>query len=312
MGTGNGPGSSASFSNPMGITQDGKGNIYLADSRNNLIRKITSEGIVTTFAGTGAAGSADGKADTASFFFPTGITADDKGNVYVADTHNSLIRKISADGFVTTLAGSRIYNTVPGTDSILRFDHPAGITTDAAGYIYVADTYNNLIRKISPSGKIVTIAGNGSRGSKDSMGVYASFYLPGGIAMDSAGDIYISDTYNNLIRKISPDGLVTTIAGNGTRGSLNGTAKQASFLHPAGLALDPLGNIYVADVGNNKIRMITPDGRVTTYAGSGFAGAVNGRDSISSFHRPYGVTADKKGTLYIADYLSNMVRQIKR
>ena len=310
MGTTDGPGKSASFSNPMGIALDETGNIYVADSRNNLIRKISADGTVTTVAGTGAAGSADGRADRASFFYPTGIAVDNKGNIYVADTHNNLIRTIGADGFVTTLAGSRIYNTSPGLDTTQRFDNPAGIAVDSLGNVYVADWANNLIRKISPIGKISTIAGNGNRGSKDSAGIFASFYLPGGIAVDKAGYIYVADTYNNLIRKISPDGMVSTLAGNRTKGSVNGKGKAASFLHPSGITVGPGGNLYVADIGNHKIRQITPDGTVTTFAGSGRQGADNGRDTVASFFRPNGIAADKKGDLYVADYLNNMIRRI--
>jgi sugar lactone lactonase YvrE len=310
MGALNGRGTSASFSNLMGVAADDLGNLYVADSRNNMIRKISADGEVTTMAGSGIAGSADGKADTASFFYPEGVAVDRKGNLYVADTHNSLIRMISPDGFVTTLAGQRIYHTIPGMDTVVRFDNPAGIAVDPSGYVYVADCGNDLIRKISPDGKVQIIAGNGKKGAKDSTGLNASFYLPGGIALDSIGNIYVADTYNNKIRKISPAGIVTTLAGRTLAGKANGKRSAASFSHPAGLTVGPGGYIYVADVGNNRIRVISPDGMVTNFAGSGIRGSTDGRDTIASFYRPYGVASDRSGNIYVADYLNNLVRKI--
>jgi serine/threonine-protein kinase len=310
MGAVNGWGTSASFSNMMGIAADNFGNLYVADSRNNMIRKINVDGVVTTLAGCGIAGSSDGKGDIASFFYPEGVAVDKKGNLYVADTHNGLIRRISPDGFVTTLAGQRIYHTIPGMDTVVRFDNPAGIAVDSSGNVYVADCGNDLIRKISPDGKVQNIAGNGKRGVNDGVGSIASFYLPGGIALDSIGNIYVADTYNNMIRKISPAGFVTTLAGKVLKGVSNGRGSAASFSHPAGLIVGPGGNIFVADVGNNRIRKISPDGVVTNFAGSGARGSTNGRDTIASFYRPYGVAADKSGNIYVADYLNNLIRKI--
>ncbi len=190
----------ASFSNLMGLALDAKGNVYVADSRNNLIRKISPDGMVTTLAGSGSIGSADGKAGAASFFNPVAITADKNGNVYVADTHNSLIRKIGPDGTVTTLAGRPVAkNKRP------IFDNPMAITTDAAGNIFIADWIHDQVREISPDGKVTTVAGSGDPGAKDGKGMAASFYLPEGIAADDKGNLYVSDTYNNLIRKVDKE-----------------------------------------------------------------------------------------------------------
>jgi sugar lactone lactonase YvrE len=310
MGSVNGNGTAASFSNMMGIATDDRGNVYVADSHNNLIRKISADGLVTTLAGNGLAGSADGRGDTASFFNPAAVAVDKNGNVYVADTHNNLIRKINPDGFVTTFAGQRVYHSIPGTDTTIRFDNPDGIAVDTGGNVYVADWANDRIRKISPDGKVTGLAGNGIRGSKDGVGLSASFYLPGGLAVDSACNIYVADTYNNLIRKIRPDGFVTTVAGRTGIGSANGKAAAASFSHPVGIAVDREGNIYVADVGNNKIRKITPDALVTTFAGSGARGSRDGRDTIAAFNRPYGITIDKWGNFFVADYQNNLIRKI--
>jgi len=214
MGRADGEGINASFSNLMGLATDDKGNVYVSDSRNNLIRKITPTGVVSTLAGSGETGSADGQGTTASFFFPAALAVDSKGNIYVADTHNSLIRKISPDGSVTTLAGRIAGHSLQGSDSTYQFDNPAAIAVDTNGYVYLADAGNDVIRKISPEGKVTDLAGKpGAPGSKDGTGSSASFYLPGGIAVDSAGNVYVADTYNNMIRKINPNGVVSRSRG---------------------------------------------------------------------------------------------------
>ncbi len=310
IGSVDGKGTAASFGNPMDVTVDNSGDVYVADSHNNVIRKITPGGEVTTFAGTGAPGSADGKSRTASFFYPGSLIADNHGNIFVADTHNNLIRKISPDGTVTSVTIKNADSSANKRDSLIRLDNPSGVAVDAMGNIYVTDWNNDLIRKISPEGKIITIAGSRKPGAVDGSGAKASFYLPAGIVADSTGNIYVSDSYNNMIRKITPDGMVTTLAGQKKKGALDGKGTAASFLHPEGIALDNQSNIIVADMGNNKIRKITPDGIVTTIAGSGLRGAADGPDTTASFNRPYGVAVDKKGNIYVADFQNNKIRKI--
>jgi sugar lactone lactonase YvrE len=312
MGSKDGESTEASFSNLMGLALDAKGNVYVADSRNNLIRKISSDGIVTTLAGSGAAGSADGKGVAASFFNPAAVAADKSGNVYVADTHNSLVRKIGPDGLVTTLAGKWPVGVKPRNDGTAVFDNPMGLTVDAAGNVYVADWIHDQIRKISPDGKVTTVAGSGNPGAKDGPGSSATFYLPEGIAVDGNGNLYVSDTYNNLIRKISKNGVVTTLAGKIAKGKANGKGAAASFSHPDGIAVDKSGNIYVADTGNHLIRKISPDGVVTTLAGCGARGSKNGDVKSASFFRPMGVALDTAGDVYVADYQNNLVRKISK
>jgi serine/threonine protein kinase, bacterial len=310
MGFADGLGTQAQFANLMGIAADTMGNLYVADSHNNVIRKIDAAGNVITLAGSGVAGSKDGRGTAASFFYPGGIATDNKGNVYVADTHNSLIRKIDAEGIVTTIAGKRPGNYSDETDSTVKLDNPSGIAVDANGNIYVADWNNDDIRKITPAGKVITFAGSGTPGALDSEGAKASFYLPGGIAVDVSGNVYVSDTYNNMIRKITPGGSVTTLAGHKKKGFANGKSAAASFLHPQGIAVDAAGNLYVADMGNNCIRRITPSGIVSSLAGSGRRGAENGRDTVASFYKPYGVAVNKDGSVYVADFENNLVRKI--
>lgn len=310
IGANNGKAGDASFSNLMGLAIDPAGNIYVADSRNNLIRKISADGMVTTLAGDGNQGSADGKGNAASFFFPAALAVDTHGIVYVADTHNSMIRKITPDGNVTTLAGRPDTGTIKHPEALSRFDNPYGIAVDKAGNVFVSDWDKDQIKKVSPDGKVSVFAGTGDRGLKDGPADSASFYLPEGIALDQQGNLYVADTYNNRIRKITPDGMVSTLAGKTKKGSANGKGAAASFSHPDGIAVDRSGNVYVADVGNNKIRKITPDGTVSDYAGTGKRGSDNGPLNTASFYRPFGLTIDGGGNLYVADYQNNLVRRI--
>ena len=265
-GSANGLDSLSTFSKPFGVATDAAGNVYVADAGNNQIRMIgAATGLVTTFAGTGIAGASN-TADSVSFQSPLGVAVDGGGNVYVADYENNLIRKIAQNGLASTLAGSGAKGSDNGLDTAATFNLPEALAVDQAGNVYVVDNGNDLIRKVTPAGQVSTFAGSGQPGSSDGTGNTASFNSPFGIAIDANGNLYVADSGNNLIRKITPGGAVTTIAGSGSRGANDGTGKAASFNTPAGIALDKYGNIYVADENNNLIRKITPGGRVTTIS----------------------------------------------
>jgi len=305
QGNSNGTGTNASFYEPTGLAVDTGGNVYVADYRNSLIRKITPDGQVTTFAGGVKPGNGNGNGVYASFNQPTGIAINAAGNIYVADSNNNLIREIDPSGNVTTLAGSGSAGMVNGTGTGASFDNPEGVAVDAAGNVYVADYGNNMIREITPGGVVTTLAGKTTAGSNNGVDTAATFNQPTGVAVDASGNLYVADYGNDLIRLISPAGNVTTFAGSGSSGSSNGTGIAASFNGTTGLATDAAGNVYVADYGNNLIRVITPAGAVTSLG-------VPTSPANPIFNRPYGIATDKKGNLYVADYGNSTVVKVSK
>ena len=303
-----GTGTAASFNSPSGLTIDSSGNVYVGDTR--IIRKITAAGVVTTLAGSGNFTFADGMGTAASFNQPQGIAVDSFGNLYVAEFVNQRIRKISAPMPVTTLAGSGNATFANGTGPAASFWNPRGLAIDTSGNCYVTDTSNNRIRKITPAGLVTTLAGSGNATFADGTGTAASFWSPSGVAVDSSGNVYVADQSNHRIRKISPAGVVTTLAGSGNATFADGTGTAASFAIPRGVALDSSGNVYVGDQTNNRIRKITSTGVVTTLAGSGNASFADGTGTAASFNSPFGVAVDLAGNVYVADYSNNRIRKI--
>ena len=297
-----GTGTGAQFNEPNGVAVDTSGNVYVADSANNTIRKITSAGVVTTLAGlAGSPGTAEGTGTAAQFSFPSGVAVDTSGNVYVADTNNCTVREITPAGVVTTPFGSAgVCGSADGTGTAAQFNSPTGVAVDTSGNIYVAD-FGNGIRKITPAGVVTTLA--------------TSFVDPVGVAVDTSSppNIYVADYVNQTIDKVTPAGVVTTLAGSaGVGGSANGTGTAAQFGYPAGVAVDATGNVYVADVVNNAIRMITPAGVVTTLAGvaGGNPGTADGTGSAAQFHYPSGVAVDNHGNVYVADTNNATIRTV--
>jgi sugar lactone lactonase YvrE len=264
-GDANGTGSAASFWNPTGVAVDSAGNVYVADESNNQIRKITSGGAVTIFAGltTGVAGHANGTGTAASFSAPNGIAIDSSGNLWVTDSANNVIRKITTPGAVVTTpygSGTAGRNNADGVAA--EFNTPTAIAVDpVSGNLFVADHGNNEIRELNVSTTAVTLfAGlaSGNSGHSNGTGNAASFTAPSGIAIDSAGNLYVADTNNSEIRMITPAAVVTTYAGSTTAGYVNGSSSAAEFDYPFGIAIDSSGNLYVGDDVNNSIRVIAP------------------------------------------------------
>ena len=263
----------------------------------------------------------NGLGAAAKFNGPNSVAVDSAGNVYVADETGDTIRKVTPAGLVSTLAG---LNNTPGsqngTGAAARFNHPEGVGVDLSSNIYVADQYNHTIRKITPAGAVSTLAGlAGNPGSIDGTGNGARFNNPSSVATDAAGNVYVADFGNNTIRKITPAGVVTTLAGlAGATGSVNGNGNAARFYAPYGVAVDSSANVYVAEVYNNDIRKITPTGDVTTLAGlpqfdffgNSIGGSTDGPGSSARFNGPNAVAVDSSNNVYVADSSNFTIRKI--
>ncbi len=316
-GSANGQGTNATFSGPNGITADGQGNLYVVDQDNSTIRKIDSNNNVTTIAGRAGyqfQGSADGQGTNASFSVPAGITADGQGNLYVVDQNNFTIRKIDSNNNVTTIAGQLgISGSADGQGTNASFNYPNSITRDGQGNLYVTDPSNQTIRKIDSNNNVTTIAGQvGNQGSANGQGTNATFYYPTGITSDSQGNLYVTDLYNETIRKVDSNYTVTTIAGQvGLQGSSDGPAANVDWFITPAITVDGQGNLFVADNVNNDILKIGTNDSVTTIAGQvGNAGSANGQGTNASFNTPNGITVDSKGNLYVADSGNDTIRKI--
>lgn len=301
----NGTGTAAQFVGPMNVCADAQGNIYVADPSNWKIRKITPVGVVTTLAGN-TYGYADGNGTAAQFKGPWGICSDAQGNIYVTDVAEHKIRKITPAGVVTTLAGST-EGYADGSGAAAQFDTPSGICADAQGNLYVTEEGGQKIRKITPAGVVTTLAGS-TRGYADGVGTAALFDAPKGICMDAQGNLFVVDGGNARIRKVTPAGVVSTLAGS-LPGYADGTGIAARFDGPCGICIDPQGNLYVGEFTNNKIRRITPAGVVTTLAGS-TQGYTDGGALGAKFYNPYGVCIDSQGNLFVADRYNYKIRKI--
>jgi gliding motility-associated-like protein len=309
-----GQGAAAKFMEPTGVCTDAEGNVYVADSYNHLIRKITPSGLVSTIAGTGVRGRDNGTSSEASFDTPFGVMVDQNGNVFVADAGNNQIRKITPGGLVSVYAGNLIgrAGAEDGAAGTERLTLPESMVFDELGNMYVADTENHSIRKISPGIEVTTFSGYlGVKGDAEGQGAIARYEKPVAIARDPRnGDFYVADYINNKVRRISANGLMTTYTGTGEQSSINGPRLTAAFDHPTGLTIDNKGNVYVSD-DNNLIRRISAvTGLVSTIAGDGNQGNSDGLRWNASFYQPIGLAFDLVGNLYVADEHNHRIRKI--
>ena len=297
---------SATFSDPFGIAVDRRGSVIIADGGQcNRIRRITVDGKVETIAGS-SEGFADGNALQAQFNTPSGIAIDPKGNIVIADTSNNRVRKLSKDGAtVSTIAGTGVAGFTDGPASAAQFDGPIGVAVDRHGNLFIADAYNDSIRKLTTEGVVTTVAGSGSPGYSDGQVDVAMFDTPSGIAVDRDGNLFVADTGNRAIRKINTNGEVSTIAGR-SDGSQGGEVK---LNRPVGIAVTGDGFLFVTDDESGRVIRIAPDFEIRTYAG-GVAGFANGAGALARFNGPSSIAVDRHGVLYVADSQNYLIREI--
>jgi hypothetical protein len=310
----NGPGTNALFNEPAGLAPDARGNLYVADSANNAIRILSTNGTVSTFAGQlGVAGALDGTGTNAQFNAPSGLAFDLNGNLLVADAGNATLRRISPTGAVTTIAGGAgTAGYADGPAGTALFGAPLGLAVAASGSVFVADAGNHIIRRLT-AGVVSTFAGNpGVWGAADGPGTNAEFNAPCSLAFDAQGNLFVSDANNHTIRKITPVGLVTTFAGTaGVDGSTDGNSAAATFCHPAGIVFDHAGNLLVADSFNHLLRQISTNGLVSTISGTaGVYGDADGVNGQGRFFNPYGLAFDANGALRVADTYNELIREV--
>jgi uncharacterized protein (TIGR03437 family) len=281
---------SAELNYPAAVAVDGSGNVYIADTANHVVRKRAAGGTIANLAGTNVAGYAgDGAAATsAQLNLPLGVALDTAGNLYIADTLNSMVRKVATGGTITTVAGSTLggYGGDGGAATSAQLYEPFAVTVDAAGNLYLSDTFNHAVRKVAVDGTITTVAGSGTRGYSGDGGLatQAKLNYPAGLAVDAAGNLYIADSLNCRIRVVTPSGIITTVAGTGKFGSLGdgGPATSAQLNTPTGVALDSAGKLYVADSQNSRVRRLTPDKSATPSMQPGAVISASGFGAFTS------------------------------
>jgi trimeric autotransporter adhesin len=311
---------SAQLSTPWGIAVDSAGNLFIADTNNNRIRKVTPAGIISTVAGNGNPGySGDGGVATAAkLYWPTGVAVDSSGNLYITDFYYSVIRKVTSDGVIRTVAGNgnMAYSGDGGPATAAGLFLPTATTLDSSGNLYIADYYNSRVRKVTAAGVISTVAGTGSSGYTGDGGqaTAAQIGRPIGVAIDSAGNLYIADYKNTQVRKVTAAGVITTVTGTGTGGFAGdgGPATVAQLGAIMGVMVDSSGNLYIADTNNDRVRKVTPDGIINTIAGNGSQGfSGDGSSTTAAMMRlPSGIALDSSGNLYIADFNNNRIRKV--
>ena len=316
-----GPATSANLNGPTGVAVDAAGNLYIADSGNHRIRKVTPAGTISTFAGNGTAGFAGdgGPATNANLNGPTGVAVDAAGNLYIADSGNHRIRKVTPAGTISTFAGNGTAGFAgdggPATDA--RLNSANAVATDSAGNLYIADSDNYRVRKVDPAGRISTFAGNGIEGFAGDGGpaTDARLTFMGGLAVDAAGNLYLSDTGNFRVRKVNSAGTISTFAGNGIEGVSGdgGPATAANVWAPFGLAVDSSGNLYIADRNGGNVRTVNTAGTISRFAGTslGFGFSGDGGPALNAtFAGVDGVAIDTDGNLYVTDRLNQRIRRV--
>jgi sugar lactone lactonase YvrE len=304
------PATNTILNSAAGVARDGFGNLFIADTYNNVIRKVDTNGLTTIVAGNASGGySGDGgTATSAQFNLPVAVIVDATGNLLVADSGNNRIRKVATNGIISTVAGNGIsgFSGDNGFATAAEISNPSGLCLDAAGNLFIADTYNFVIRKVAITGIITTVAG-----APNNPG---TFYSPTGVAVDSSNNLYVADSHNNRVSKVNTSGTISTFAGNGTTNYSGdgGPAKNASLNLPIGVAVDAAHNLFIVDSGNNCIRKVGTNNVITTVAGNGTMGfsGDGGSATNANLASPQNVAVDGFGNLLIADAGNNRIRQV--
>ena len=318
-----GTGGGARFNDPMGLARDAEGNLFICDARNHVIRKISPGGAVTTIAGMpGVAAAVDGQGSAARFRFPADVAVAPDGTLFVADSGNHCIRKISSNGNVTTLAGdlgsaddieqnygsgyTAVAPQLDGKGSAARFNNPGGITYAPSGFLYVSDTGNQIIRRVSLDGTVTSLAGlPGVWGAEDGNGPSARFNSPMGLVVGTDGNIYIADSLNHAIRCMTPSGIVTTFAGNTTDfGCKSGCRLEARFCEPTDITVHPEGGFIICESFGNALFRLKADGMVSMFAGN------PGVPSGNTLSNPSSAVCDPHGNVFVSDTFNQQVRLI--
>jgi uncharacterized protein (TIGR03437 family) len=311
-----GPATAAQLDAPGGLVFDAAGNLIVADSLNNRIRKISGGGVITTIAGGGTVYPGNAvQATQASLFRPLAVTIDSVGNLYVAA---GWIQKIATDGTISILAGNGTYNFSGdgGAATMAQLWEPQDVAIDSSGNVFISDQANFVVRRVDTQGTITTVAGNGTCGNPGDGGaaILASLCYPAGLAIDSAGNLYIADSTNNRIRRVSLGGTISTVAGNGDQGFSGdgGPAASATLNNPLGVAVDGAGNLFIADYANNRVRKVSTTGIITTVAGTGAFGfsGDGGQATSAQLAAPWFSVLDQAGNLFIADVANARVRKV--
>jgi hypothetical protein len=322
-----GQATAAELNSPFGVDFDVAGNLYIVDQSNNRIRKVNTNGIISTVVGNGMAGyHGDGSdATVAELNYPTATAFDVAGNLYIVDNGNNLVRKVNTLGIITTVVGDTTgantgtnngYSGDGGQATSAKLNSPIGIALDNIGNLYIADQNNNRIRKINTLGIISTIVGNGIQGFSGDGGIATSAQIdnPQGLVFDAVGNMFIADYGNDRVRKVSTVGIISTFAGNGTCCSLGdgGQATAAELFYPTGITCDTEDNVYIADRNNKRIRKVNTLGIISTIAGNGILGysGDGGQATVAEIADPTGVAFDDTGNMYIADYYNSRIRKV--
>ncbi|MFI6107547.1 RICIN domain-containing protein [Streptomyces sp. NPDC051310] len=316
----NEPAVSARLNLPYGMAVDSSGTIYISEYKGHRVRKITTDGKISTVAGTGASdfGGDGGSATDAHLNGPRDVVVDSVGNLYIADGNNHRVRKVTADGKISTVAGTGTpdFGGDGGSATDAHLNTPRGVAVDSAGILYIADSDNHRVRKVTADGKISTVAGTGTPDFGGDGGFATDAHLngPRGVAVDNVGNLYIADHANHRVRKVTAEGKISTVAGTGTEGSDGdgGPAISAQLYSPAGLVVDSTGTLYISEYNGHRVRKVTADGGISTVAGTGTAdfGGDGDAAALAQLRNPLGLAVNCVDALYIADHFNHRVRKI--